>query len=53
MFDDLQDLRRIIPGLEPGKSFPNLTLPAVNGGQPMSVADFRGQKVLLHVWASW
>ena len=53
MFEDLQDLRRIVPGLEPGTPFPHLTLPAIEDGRPMSVADFHGQKVLLHIWASW
>lgn len=52
-FADLQDLRRSLPGLEPGKPFPNLTLPAVNDGRPLSLADYRGRKVLLHIWASW
>jgi len=41
------------PDLSVGKPFPNLTLPALNGGRPMSIADFRGQKVILHVFASW
>ena len=53
MFDALQDLRRVVPGLEPGQPFPDLTLPAIDDQHAMSVADFRGQKVLLHIWASW
>ena len=36
-----------------GKPFPNLVLPALDGGRAMSIADFRGKKVILHVFASW
>ena len=36
-----------------GKPFPNLVLPALEGGRAMSIADFRGKKVILHVFASW
>lgn len=36
-----------------GKPFPNLALPALDGGRAMSIADFRGKKVILHVFASW
>jgi hypothetical protein len=39
--------------LEVGKPFPDLVLPSLNGGAPASVADFRGQKLVLHLWASW
>lgn len=38
---------------EVGRAVPALTLPSITDGEPMSVADFRGQKVMLHVWASW
>jgi len=38
---------------EVGRAVPALTLPSITDGKPMSVADFRGQKVMLHVWASW
>jgi len=36
-----------------GEPAPILTLPAGASGEPMSLADFRGQKLMLHVWASW
>ena len=39
-------------GFEVGKPFPALTLPALDGA-PGSVADFRGKKLILHVFASW
>jgi hypothetical protein len=44
-----------LPGasLEVGKPFPVITLPAARDGQPMSVNDFRGRKMLLHLFASW
>ena len=41
------------PDLTVGKPFPNLVLPALDGGRAMSIADFRGKKVILHVFASW
>ena len=40
-------------GLQIGKSFPDLVLPSIRDGKPISVADFRGQKLLLQVFASW
>ena len=38
--------------IEVGKSFPNLKLPTLDGGS-LSIEDLRGEKVLLHVFASW
>ena len=38
---------------EVGRRVPALTLPSTNAGKLMSLADFRGRKVMLHVWASW
>ena len=40
-------------GFQVGQSFPHLTLPTLEDGQPLSVADYRGKKVILHIWASW
>jgi hypothetical protein len=39
--------------IEVGKPFPMLMLPSLDGGQPLSVASFEGQKRVLHIWASW
>lgn len=36
-----------------GEPFPEVYFPSVADGEPMSVRDFRGQKVMLHVFASW
>jgi peroxiredoxin len=36
-----------------GEPVPRLTLPSISDGAPMSLDDFRGRKVMLHVWASW
>ena len=36
-----------------GQPFPDLTLPALEDGRPASIRDYRGQKVILHVFASW
>ena len=41
------------PVLEEGEPFPDIKLPSMYDGRPMSIADFRGQKVVLHVFASW
>jgi hypothetical protein len=39
--------------LDVGRPFPDLLLPALRDGKPTSLADFRGKKVVLHVFASW
>ena len=36
-----------------GLPFPDLTLPALEDGKPVSIRDFRGQKLILHIFASW
>lgn len=40
-------------GFAVGDRFPELTLPSLADGEPMSIASFRGRKLVLHVWASW
>ena len=39
--------------LEVGRPFPRLVLPALANGRPMSVADSKGERVVLQVFASW
>jgi len=41
------------PTIEVGKAFPQITMPALGGVGAMSIRDFRGQRVVLHVFASW
>ena len=53
MTDTLQEPSANAPRIELGQPFPNLVLPAVEDGSPRAVADFRGQKLALHVFASW
>ena len=36
-----------------GEPFPDLELPSLDDGAPLSISTFRGQKVILHVFASW
>ena len=36
-----------------GQPFPDLTFRSMEDGSPMSIADFRGKKVVLQVFASW
>jgi hypothetical protein len=38
---------------EVGRPFPLLALPDCADGRPRSIADFRGRKIILHVFASW
>ena len=38
--------------IEVGKPFPDLTLRALDG-EASRVSDYRGQKLILHVFASW
>lgn len=39
--------------IEIGKAFPAIVLPSLEDGEPMSIRDFRGEKVVLHIFASW
>ncbi len=36
-----------------GEMFPPTVFPSLDGGRPGSVADFRGKKLILHIFASW
>lgn len=36
-----------------GERFPDLVLPSIETGEPLSHAGFRGGPLLLHVFASW
>lgn len=36
-----------------GTEFPGIKLPGIEGNKPMSIKDFRGRKVVLHIFASW
>jgi hypothetical protein len=33
--------------------FPTTVFPSTDSGPPGSVADFRGKKLILHIFASW
>jgi peroxiredoxin len=39
--------------VEPGGPAPNATMVTLDGGDTVAVRDFRGQVVLLNVWATW
>lgn len=39
--------------LRVGEPFPDIVLPALEDGAPRSILDYRGRKVVLHVFASW
>ncbi len=36
-----------------GEPFPTIPLPAADDGRKVSIADFRGQRLIVHVFASW
>ena len=36
-----------------GQIFPAMVFPSLRDGRPGSVADFRGKKLILHIFASW
>ena len=36
-----------------GQVFPTMIFPPLDRGRPGSVADFRGKKLILHIFASW
>ncbi len=38
---------------EIARPFPEIVLPSASDGQPVSLSQFRGEMVLLHVFASW
>ena len=40
-------------GTEVGQAYPVDPLPSLNEGEALSVARFRGRKVVLHQFASW
>ena len=37
----------------PGDIFPEIVLPRLDDGSAASLADFRGQKLMLQIFASW
>jgi hypothetical protein len=40
-------------GLNVGEPFPTLALPSADDGRPRSVAEFRGEKLIVNIFASW
>jgi len=38
---------------EVGEPVPDLVLPSLEDGKPASLAEFRGRKFILHMFASW
>jgi hypothetical protein len=40
-------------GFNPGDAFPTIALPAAADGRPTSIAEFRGKKVIVNIFASW
>ena len=40
-------------GFTAGEPFPTVAFPSLTDGQPTAISDFRGKRVILHVFASW
>jgi hypothetical protein len=40
-------------GFEKGAPFPGLSFPSLENGKPVSIEHYSGEKVVLHVFASW
>ena len=40
-------------GFNVGEAFPTLALPSAADGRPVSVAAFRGRKLIVNIFASW
>ena len=40
-------------GFNPGEAFPTIALPSAADGRPVSVAEFRGKKLIVNIFASW
>ncbi len=39
--------------LEVGRPFPIILLPRMNDGLPDTIVNYRGQKIIMHIFASW
>jgi hypothetical protein len=40
-------------GFNPGEPVPTIALPSAVDGKPISLAEFRGRKVIANIFASW
>ena len=52
IFVALQDVRAQ-PKFKIGDAFPNLPLPSLHTGVADSIGNYSGQKLILHIFASW
>lgn len=45
----------VVGGVEfkSGQPFPDIVLPKLSDGKPGAISQFRGKKLLLHIFASW
>ena len=46
-------IRAEAPGPRSGDPAPALTVASLVGGRPVSLADYRGQVLLVNLWATW
>lgn len=40
-------------GVEVGQPFPVMLLPRIDTGRPDTIVNYRGQKLIMHIFASW
>ena len=40
-------------GFNVGEAFPTLALPSAADGRPVSIAEYRGKKLIVNIFASW
>ena len=38
---------------QPGQQFPEVVLPSLKDGQPISITEFSGKKLIFPIFASW
>ncbi len=49
-----RESRPIVPAsIEVGQPFPVMMLPRIEDGLPDTLVNYRGQKLIMHIFASW
>lgn len=48
------EVQPIVPAsVEVGQPFPIMLLPRIEDGLPDTIVNYRGQKLIMHIFASW
>lgn len=51
--DSDDSIKEVRTEVRVGEVYPQIVLPSLIDGKPMSLSDFRGKKIILHQFASW